>query len=161
LYDRAQFLGYLGPECQGGGPGASAAKLRRRAQDHFRRIDQAQQDRLLHQWMPALRPVHQRAVYWDCRAGRLEQLSTWPVRPPPPPKAQTTRGSSTLTDEEALREGFRRWGADAYVRHRLSDPRLPGRPAWAVGRQAFSLFDVRGQGASWEEAFHDADRRGR
>ena len=65
-----------------------------------------------------------------------------------------------MTDEQALREAFRRWRDEAYVRHRSRDPLLPWQPAYAVGRQQYSLFDVHGQGASWEEAFHDADRRG-
>jgi hypothetical protein len=64
-----------------------------------------------------------------------------------------------MTDEEALREAFRRWGDDAYVLHRPYDPLRPEQPAYAVGRQAFGLFEVRGQGNSWEEAFRDADAK--
>jgi hypothetical protein len=66
-----------------------------------------------------------------------------------------------MTDEEALHEAFRRWGDEAYVRHRIGAPLLPERPAYAVGRQAHDLFDMRGEGDSWEEAFRDADARGR
>jgi hypothetical protein len=66
-----------------------------------------------------------------------------------------------VTDEDANLEACRRWGAEAYVRHRRNDPLLPWRPDYAVGRQAGNLFDVRGQGDSWEEAFADADAKWR
>jgi hypothetical protein len=66
-----------------------------------------------------------------------------------------------MSDAEALQEARRRWGDEAYVRHRTSNPLLPSRPAYAVGRQDGNLFDVRGQGDSWEEAFADADTKGR
>jgi hypothetical protein len=66
-----------------------------------------------------------------------------------------------MTDEQALQEARRRWGDDAYVRHRINNPLLPWRPAYAVGRHAYSLFEVRGRGDSWEEAFADADANGR
>jgi hypothetical protein len=65
-----------------------------------------------------------------------------------------------MTDEEALREACRRWGDKAYVQHRTRDPLLPERSAYAVGRQAGKLFEVRGQGDSWEEAFADEDAKG-
>jgi hypothetical protein len=66
-----------------------------------------------------------------------------------------------MTDEEALREAFRRWSNDAYVQRRPRDPLLPKRSPYAVGRQVGKLFEVRGQGYSWEETFADADANGR
>jgi hypothetical protein len=65
-----------------------------------------------------------------------------------------------MTDKEALHEACRRWGDEAYVRHRINYPLLPERPAYAVGRQLGKHFDVCGHGASWEEAFADADAKG-
>ena len=61
-----------------------------------------------------------------------------------------------MTDQEALREARRRWGASGTVQSQ--------EPTWithwyrfAVGQRLGESFRTWGQGDSWEEAFADAD----
>jgi hypothetical protein len=67
------------------------------------------------------------------------------------------RGAAPGRTRKPSGKPFAGGGDEAYVRHRTFDPLLPEQPAYAVGRQQYSLFEVRSQGDSWEEAFHDAD----
>jgi hypothetical protein len=62
-----------------------------------------------------------------------------------------------MTEEEALREARRRWGASGAVQSQ--------EPTWqtnwyrfAVGQRLGQGFRTWGQGDSWEEAFADADK---
>jgi hypothetical protein len=62
-----------------------------------------------------------------------------------------------MTDDEALTEARRRWGATARVHCR--GPVGSKQRVHAVGVRKDALFLVRGVADSWEEAFQDADRR--
>jgi hypothetical protein len=62
-----------------------------------------------------------------------------------------------MTDDEALTEARRRWGATARVHCR--GPAGSERKVHAVGVRKDTLFVLCGVADSWEEAFQDADRR--
>jgi hypothetical protein len=58
-----------------------------------------------------------------------------------------------MDDEAALTEAQRRWGPGAWIDYELSSLHQVG----YVGDTAEAIM---GSGATWEEAFADADRRG-
>jgi len=62
-----------------------------------------------------------------------------------------------MTEAEALQEARRRWGEHGYVRGETGA--VSGR--FSVGFCDGVLFFVKGYGATWEEAFANADRNAR
>ena len=63
-----------------------------------------------------------------------------------------------MTRADAQETARRRWGAAAGIRHRLGSS-WPDPFEYAVGRRDGLSFEALGEGATWEEAFADADRR--
>jgi len=57
-----------------------------------------------------------------------------------------------MNDAEALEEAKRRWGVEGYVRRRTGPV-----DHFLVGVRDGVLFWVKGEGATWEEAFALAD----
>lgn len=65
-----------------------------------------------------------------------------------------------MTDDEAKLEATRRWGGIAVTRDRKEHWKLI--PRYMVGVLAHAEYKnvmVHGEGATWEEAFKDADAR--
>jgi hypothetical protein len=63
-----------------------------------------------------------------------------------------------VTQMEAFQEASRRWGEMADVRF-YDEPPAAGWAACAVGRRSGEALQILGEGATWEEAFRDADAR--
>jgi len=65
-----------------------------------------------------------------------------------------------MNDKQALTEAKKRWGKYAAVRRDQPSTKFPNRLTHTVGFIALGLlFDVKGQGTTWEEAFANADSK--
>lgn len=65
-----------------------------------------------------------------------------------------------MTDEDAKREAERRWGRIAVVRDRQAHyPLVPRFMVGVLAHAEHNCVTVHGEGATWEEAFADADER--
>lgn len=65
-----------------------------------------------------------------------------------------------MNDKQALTEAKKRWGKHAAIRRDPPSAKFPNRLTHVVGFIALGLlFDVKGQGTTWGEAFADADSK--
>jgi len=63
-----------------------------------------------------------------------------------------------MTDEEALEEARRRWGLNASIERWKNAYATPLMPC-LVGRRVAHVFEILGEGNTWEEAFERAGDR--
>jgi len=63
-----------------------------------------------------------------------------------------------MNQNEALEEAVRRWGKKAHVRYRQGLIHDNGKP-YAVGRWDGKMFDILGQGETWEKAFEEETQK--
>jgi hypothetical protein len=73
------------------------------------------------------------------------------------PRTNSRSGWTSMTHKKALREANRRWGDEGTICYRTG-LLTKGRRLFMVGKRVGELFQIHGQGQTWEEAFEKADR---
>jgi hypothetical protein len=66
-----------------------------------------------------------------------------------------------MSHQEASRQAILRWGPEGVAVQRRARQVESGLAPYAVGKSNGQLFEALGQGASWEEAFAQADEDGK